>query len=174
MLKYLLSFVIAMFASSVWCEERIVTASNSVAITISGDEFDGKTEYTSPAVRFDQFSFFLVATVKKNNNLPGPIFLGGTIFYNGDWRHYYAAKFRGGEVANGKFNDRDVVSCAGSKYNGCALSEGFTIILTDEQILKYSQAGFLDLKLVASSSTEEPIIRVPVNYIDAVREVSRQ
>ena len=156
--------------------ERQVEATNGVVVSINGDEFDGKLEYTAPMVKFgNSMSFFLVAAVKKNGQKAGPIEIAGAVYYTGEWRHYSAANVRGGEAIQGSFNDRRVVTCSGSSSRGgCTLLEGFQFTLTDQQILKYATNGYLDIKLQAVSSNEEPVIQVPLTYIQAVREISQR
>jgi hypothetical protein len=149
--------------------EKSTLASNGVEVTISGDEFDGRIEYTSPMTTFGEHSFFLVAKIRKNGEPAGPVIIAGYVFYKGEWRQYDAANFRGGESAEAIFNDRDVVTCSGS--GNCTLSEGFRIFLSKEQIRKYARDGFVDLKLKASASSQEPIIRVPLKHIEAIMEV---
>jgi len=155
--------------------ERQVSASNGVVIDINGDEFDGRLEYTAPMVKFDnESSFFLVAAIKANGQQAGPMLVVGNVYYRGEWRQYAAAHLRGGEAVKSTFGDRNVVSCSGSRYSsGCSLREGFQLTLTDAQIAKYAADGYVDMKLKASASNEEPVIRVPLSYIHAVREVSR-
>lgn len=154
--------------------ERNVTASNGINVSITGDDFDGKLEFTAPKLKIsdDEYSFLFVAIVKKTGQPAGSVQLAGSLYYDGDWRRYHEAKFRGGEVAKGDFNDRDVLSCRSSSSE-CTLREGFHVWLTDAQIQKYAVGAYIDLKFKASKSSEEPVVSVPISYIEAVKEVSR-
>ena len=100
-------------------------------------------------------------------------YLTGFILYRGDWRRYYRATFRGGIEIRSAFDDREVVSCRNSRYSGCSLREIFHIYPTARQIQEFASGGVLQIKLSAQSSSNEPIIEIPVSYFEAVRAVSK-
>ena len=52
--------------------EVTVTAPNGVVVTVHGDDFDGRYEYTAPRVEFAPFSVVLVAQVVEKIGWVGP------------------------------------------------------------------------------------------------------
>ena len=149
-----------------------VTTSNGIVVTVYADEFAGRYEYSAPSINFDSNSFALVMAVNRNGEV-GDVMIGGSIFYSGDWRFYNSAILRGGEEVAGVFEDRDVVSCRGSRYSrGCSVREGFRLMPTDEQIAQYAENGVLAIQL-RSRSSNAIVVNIPVAHIEAVREISR-
>lgn len=148
-----------------------VTASNGVIIKVNSDTFSDRYEYTAPVSRIEGGGFYIVASIKKGG-VAGNVFITGSIFYDGDWRYYDKAVYRGGEVAPALFSGRKVVSCAGSRYGGCTLSEGFQIEPTDAQIKENAENGFIPIQ-ISASGIYPIILNIPLNYIEAVKEVGK-
>ena len=148
-----------------------VQTSEGVTVTAYKDDFAGRAEYTAPKIDFGGGSFALVALVVNNGN-PSKVQIVGNIFYNGDWRYYNSAILRGGDVVKSSFADRNVVSCSGSRYSrGCSLSEGFTLMLTDDQIENFAVDGKVAVQMRAQRG-EAVIVEIPVAYIRAVKEAA--
>lgn len=163
--------VLSVFSTPALAQKSTVTASNHIPVDVNADDFSGRFEYTAPAVNIQGGGFYLVAAIKKQG-VPGEVFVTGTIFYSGDWRFYNQVLFRGGDKANAILEDRKVISCAGSRYGGgCSHSEGFEIRPTQEQITKYAANDFLEMQ-VSAGGQYPVLLRVPVAYLSAVKEVS--
>lgn len=156
-----------------------VTASNGVKIHINKDEFNEKSEFTSDDIDFGSEaitswnrSFFIVAARRKDGRPAEDVFIQGATIYRDDWHNYDVATYRGGDPVDATFGDHEVLSCKGG--GKCLLSEMFTIHFSKADIEKHARNGMLDIKLGSNSSTEEPVLRIPVEVIDAVREISNR
>ncbi|MEE2795623.1 MAG: hypothetical protein VX512_12395 [Pseudomonadota bacterium] len=145
-------------------------ASNGVQLTIHRDDFAGRSEITAPSLSAGPLGFAFVATITQNGK-PGPLMIVGSVSYSGEWRYYNSAILRGGEAVEGIFNDRDVVSCRGSRYSGCSLREGFQLLPSAEQIEKYALNGMLSIQLRARSGAPV-VLEIPVSHIEAVIEAA--
>lgn len=146
--------------------------SNGTEVTLYADEFADRFEFTAPPVKIDGGGFALVGATKKKG-VVSEIFIAGSIYYRGDWRFYNSAIFKGGETANAVFNDRNVVSCSGSRYGGgCSMREGFDITVSPAQLKKYAENGIIQIQL-RSKSAYAQIISIPVNYFEAIKEVAK-
>lgn len=168
------AFVCLSLASSAEAQsvKSIVIASNGTQLTLYSDDFAQRYEYTAPSIDFEGMGgFALVAKVVKAK-VTLPLEIVGSIMYRGEWRRYSAAILKGGESVDASFNDKDVVSCSGSRYGGCSLREGFSLKPTQAQIIKYSEGGVLQIQLRAAAG-EAVLVSVPVAYIDAVNEVAK-
>jgi hypothetical protein len=156
--------------SGVAAAETKMTASNGVVIDVNGDDFSNRYEYSAPSAKPDDGEgFFLVAAIDKNGTKTG-VMATGSIYYNGEWRFYDQALFRGGESAPGVFGDREVVSCRGSRYSqGCSLREGFQINLTDALVQKHAVNGNVQVQLRAKG-LYPVMITIPISYYTAVKE----
>jgi hypothetical protein len=150
-----------------------VLASNGVAVTLYSDSFAGRYEFSSPAINLPNNGGFLFVSRVVQGNEISAIRVVGSIMYSGEWRRYNSAIFRGGVEADGSFNDRDVVSCVGSRYSGCSLREGFRITLTKEQIERHMLNGFLDIQVRAQSS-DAITLSIPAAHFAAIVEVAKK
>lgn len=151
--------------------ESTYVASNGVKVSVNSDDFAQRAEYTAPSIDFPSLSgFALVALVKKNGKLSGPMVVG-SIMYRGEWRRYNQAILRGGEAVDATFGDRDVVSCSGSRYGGCSLREGFEVRPTKEQIIKYAEGGTLKIQMRPQSG-DAVLMEIPISYFDAINEAA--
>lgn len=147
-------------------KETTVVASNGVSISINGDDFSGRYEYTAPSIKFDG-GFLLIARVKTSKGL-GEVFGTGAFIYSGDWRRYNSAVFKGGEAVNFTAGEKSVGSCRG----GCTLSEMFEVRLTDAQLKKYAVDGVVTIQVRAGATAQTAMIDIPVSHFVALREVS--
>ena len=145
-----------------------ITTSSGIAVTLHADEFAGRYEYSAPIVNIDNRSYAIVVAVVEDGKV-GPIMIVGSIMYTGDWRRYQTAIFRGGEEVESSFNDRDVVTCRGSRYGGCSLREGFRLMPTAAQIEKYATDGKLAIQVRAQSS-DAMVMTIPVSHVAAIEE----
>lgn len=160
-------------------EKSIITASNGEKITVSVDDFNEKSEITSKAIDFGNeaipdgnLSFFVVASRKNGAGPAEDVFVQGYVMYRDDWHNYNVATFRGGDRANASFNERKVATCVGG--DKCLLSERFTIHFDKDDIEKHARSGVLEIKPGCETSDQEPIVRIPLTTIDAVREVANR
>lgn len=160
-------------------DKTMVTASNGVQVHVKIDEFNEKSEYTSQEIGFGNDvitswnrSFFLVAVHKKSGASATDLFVQGAAVYKDDWHNYDTATYRGGDPVDIDFGPHDVLSCAGG--GKCLLAEMFTIRFKDNDIEKHTRNGTVDIKLGSSSTSQEPILKIPVEVIDAVREVANR
>lgn len=155
-------------------QQSQVTASNGIVIDVNADDFAGRYEYSAPIIRFgeDNSSFALVARVRQARS-PGAVHVQGVISYNGEWRFYEQALYRGGARANYRRVNGNVVSCRGSRYSGCALSETFHLDFTPAEVSSHAQNGVLTVQIRARSG-QPLMLNLPLNYIDAVTEVSNR
>jgi hypothetical protein len=149
-----------------------IQAANGVEVTVHSDEFAARYEYTAPTIDFPNLGGFALVARTVRGKETTPIQVVGSIMYNGDWRRYHSAILKGGEEVQATFNDRDVVSCRGSRYSGCSLREGFRLAPTDQQIKKYAEDGQLQIQLRAAAG-EAMLVTIPVTYFEAVKEVAR-
>jgi hypothetical protein len=149
-----------------------LSASNGVEVSLFADEFAGRYEYTAPTINFPNLSGFALVASVVQNGVAKPPEIVGSVMYNGEWRRYYSAILRGGESVDSTFNDRDVVSCRGSRYSGCSLREGFALRPTKAQIAKYAVDGKLQIQLRAQAG-DAVLVDIPVSYIDAISEVAK-
>lgn len=156
-----------------FASDTTVTAKNNVKVSVHADQFADRYEYSAPSINFELpngqgHGFVLVAAIKHAGKITGPL-IEGYVYYEGDWRHYYRAIFKGGKAAAFTNTDQKVVTCAGG--DGCTLSEGFMIEPTTEQVRKYASGGTLDIQ-VRSQNADNFILHIPVTYLQAVRSVS--
>ncbi|MFI8667985.1 hypothetical protein ACIGGE_16280 [Qipengyuania sp. NPDC077410] len=161
----------ALVASSpVFAGKTAYTTSNGVIVDVNADDFAGRAEYSAPTIQLDGpvMGAALVAVIKKAN-VKGPLHVQGFAMYNGDWRYYTDAVFRGGEAVNFKRTNSNVGSCR----RGCTLTEGFNFEISPEQLVKYNENGFVTIQVRSSKSSDHYLIRMPVAYFDAVREASQ-
>lgn len=152
--------------------ETHVTASNGVIIDVNTDDFAARQEFTAPLIKIKVpgafvDSFGLVALIKKAG-VNGKLAVQGSIIYNGDWRFYSSALFKGGDAAPYLSGAREVVSCRG----GCSFSEGYSIPLTTSDISKHAENGVLAIQIRPKASSDPIMLEIPTNYIDAVNEVA--
>ena len=168
---YAASAALAVFASAnAVASETKVTASNGVVVDVNGDEFSNRYEYSAPSLKLGESEgFVLVAAIDKNGTKTG-VMATGSVYYNGEWRFYDQALFRGGDNAPAVFGDRDVVSCRGSRYSsGCSLREGFQINLTDALVQKHAVDGNVQVQIRAKG-LYPVMVTIPVSYYTAVKE----
>jgi len=153
-------------------QELHVTASNGIIVDVNADDFANRYEYSAPPIRFgpDSTSFALVARIKRAEGA-SPVHIEGVIYYRGDWRFYEQALYRGGGAATYRRVGGEVVSCSGSRYGGCSLSESFHLDFTPAEVRAHAENGTLTVQLRARSG-EPMMLDIPVSYIDAVTEVS--
>lgn len=155
----------------VYAAESVQTANNGVDISVNSDEFADRYEYSAPTIRFGSLNedngAVIIGRGKSSGNWT-PVMIQGYIIYKGDWRRYSSAIFRGGEQANFKNIDREVVSC---RSKPCTMSEGFVIHLTMEQIERHAAEGKLQIQL-RSTNAQKFMIEVPENYLQALLEVT--
>lgn len=148
-----------------------VVAPNGLEVTVYSDDFAERYEYTAPIIDIDKFSYALVAKIVENGK-SRPVSIVGSISYQGDWRYYEKAIFRGGVEASTVFGDRNVVTCSGSRYGGgCTLREGFQITPTPEQWQSFAASGVVQIQLRAKDASTT-LISVPVSYREAVEAVA--
>lgn len=149
-----------------------VVASNGVTVTVYADEFANRYEYSAPSIDV-QDGFALVSKVDRGDT-KGPIYLGGSFLYSGEWRYYDSALFRGGDAAEFTSTGREVGRCSSSRYSrpSCSLREGFRIDFTAEDVANRAQDGQLGVQIRAGRSAQAVLVSIPVSYIEAVREVS--
>lgn len=153
--------------------DTTVTAKNGIKVSVHSDQFADRYEYSAPSIDFklpngQGHGFVLVAAIKHAGKITGPL-IEGYVYYEGDWRHYYRAIFKGGKKATFTNTAQKVVTCAGG--DDCTLSEGFMIEPTEEQVHKYASGGTLDFQ-VRSQNADNFILHIPVTYLQAVRSVS--
>ena len=146
-------------------------ASNGVKVSVRSDDFANRHEYTAPIIRFgsdtqDNGVVFL-ARIRDSSGW-SQFVVQGIIYYRDDWRRYSSAVFRGGEPANFEVSRRNIVSCRGTP---CLLSEVYSIILTSDQISKYTENGNLQIQIRANNSRPF-IIEIPAIYFEALNEVA--
>lgn len=152
--------------------ESVTPASNGVNVTVNGDDFAARYEYSSPAIHISgdgNSGVVLVVAVKKGGQV-GAVYLTGFVMYSDDWRRYSKAIFKGGEPAALREGGKDVVSCSSRP---CSLSETFHIDVTEAQIKKYAEDGKLSIQL-RGQSADNFIVDIPVAYLEAVKEISRK
>lgn len=168
-----LIFVSSIFATMAMAQsvETNVTASNGVVISKISDDFAGRHEYSAPAIEVRSAKgasvIAIPAKVRKGSAL-GEFSVVGFVMYNGDWRYYDSAVFRGGDPVDYTRTDSKVGSC---RY-GCTLTESFSIRLTPAQIAKHSEGGNIVVQ-IRSRSLDTAQISIPVSYIDAVNELAK-
>ncbi len=146
-------------------------ASNGVTVNVSSDDFANRYEYSSPAITKSGDSsdvLALVGKVKKQGIMGGVMVQGG-ITYQGDWRFYNSALFKGGDPADYTVLSRDVV---GSCSSDCRVREAFEIDLTPANISKHVENGILPIQIRPTRSTERVLLEIPVAYINAVNEMT--
>lgn len=149
-------------------------AANGVVLTVHGDDFRGRFEYSSPNVKFKISDSYMESIAFVSKVKEGGVFRDTDIvflvYYSGDWHRYNSAYFRGGENAEFKQSSRDVVSCRGSRYSGCTYSETFYVKIKPEQLKKYSENGFIPIQIDAESASGT-LVSIPVSYIEAIQSV---
>lgn len=167
---YTLAAAALALSSPVHAGETQYTASNGVVVDVNSDEFAGRAEYSAPSIKLqgDVTGAALVAIIKKAGT-EGPLHVQGFAMYNGDWRYYDKAVFRGGESVNFTRTHSNVGSC---RY-GCTLTEGFNFQITPEQLAKYSEGGVVTIQVRSAKTTKHYLIEMPVSYFDAVQEATQ-
>jgi len=163
---FVLFAALSMAGLSVAQAKETVVASNGVTVSVNGDDFSGRYEYTAPTIKFDG-GFLLIARVKTPSHT-SDVFGTGAFIYSGSWRRYDSAVFKGGEAVNFTAGNKSVGSC---RY-GCTLTEEFEVRITDAQLKKYAVDGVVPIQVRASAIAQTSMIEIPVAHFDAVREVS--
>lgn len=151
-----------------------VVASNGVEVTVHSDEFANRYEYAAPPITLPE-GFALIGRVDRGET-KGAVDLVGAFVYNGEWRYYNSALYRGGDPAEFTSTGRNVGRCSAgrSRYSrsSCTLTERFRIDFSDDDIASHTQDGHIAIQVRATQSTDTVIISVPTSYIEAVNEVS--
>lgn len=148
-----------------------VLAKNGVQVEVLADDFAGRAEYTAPTIRLPEDGGFVIVAALKQQGKATSVMAVGSIYYEGDWRRYDRAIFRGGEKVDATFDDRDVVTCSGSRYRGCTLREGFQLAPTPAQIQRHTEDGRILIQLSAGGISPV-MLSIPVSYFEAVGAVS--
>jgi hypothetical protein len=167
---------LVLFASSAASAQSVrseIAATNGITVTLHADEFANRYEYSAPVVNFPSAGgFFLVSRIKRSGTT-SPIQIVGAIMYNGDWRFYQSALYRGGTPADYTRVEGRVSSCSGSRYGrGCSLIERFSINVTPSDVNQYAQDGVLQIQVRPTQGGDPVMLSIPVTYIEAVTEVS--
>lgn len=161
------------FASQANAEavKSMLTASNGVEVTVYSDDFEGRYEFTAPAVRVGEIggtsAVALVARVLKTNVDTGT-HVTGFVSYSGSWKFFEGAVFKGGEKVDFTRTDGKVGSC---RY-GCSLTESFNMKITPAQLSKYAENGMVPVQIRARS-TDTILLSLPVSYFQAMNEMKK-
>jgi hypothetical protein len=171
-LVLILSVILIPIGAQAQSVESHLTASNGVEVTLHSDDFADRYEYTGPTIFFmaegtGLRSFALVARIREGGVL-SPLQIIGSIYYEGDWRRYSRAIFRGGDPADFSEAGREVVTCRG----GCSYREGFQITLFAEDVTAHSENGYVLIQVRAAASPDTALIQIPISQIDAVNEIA--
>jgi len=113
----------------------------------------------------------MVAKIIRSDSAGG-LTVQGFIHYRGEWRRYASAVYRGGDAADFTSTGRDVISCSGSRYGGCSLSESFIIQLPSQAIEERAVDGKIDIQIRGDAGADNPIITIPLSHVIAVQEAS--
>lgn len=149
-----------------------VVASNGTPITLYADEFADRYEYSTPTIEIPNLGgFYFAARVNRSDTL-GPIRIVGSLMYDGEWRYFTSAIFKGGREATATFTDKEVVSCRGSRFGrGCSYREGFSITIQETELREFAENEVITLQL-RSRSSENQLISIPLRHFAALKEVA--
>jgi hypothetical protein len=148
-----------------------VTASNGVAVTVYADDFADRYEYSSPVINFPNLGGFMMVSRVKRAGTMTPVEVVGAIMYNGEWRFYTTALYRGGVAADYTREGGSVNTCAGSRYRGCSLTEQFRLNFTAQDVAQHAENGVLPVQVRAQQG-DPVMLEIPIAHIEAVTEVS--
>ena len=151
-----------------------VAASNGVTVTVYADEFANRYEYSAPIIELPNLGGFALVVSIRSNDRVAPARVDGSITYNGEWRRYDSAVFRGGAAVSYTPQGREVLSCRGSRYSGCALREGFSMVISRDDVTRYAEEGVLRVQVRSSTAADPVMFAIPVTYFAAVEEVAAQ
>ncbi|WP_417659619.1 hypothetical protein [Pseudidiomarina sp.] len=165
----LVAVLFAVSATSAKSQEKSISASNGVTVSVTEDSFAERFEFTAPTLEWELENgdkiVAIVAAIKEPKKRVPP-FITGFIAYEDDWRRYSKAIFRGGDEVNFESVSRDVLTCSSRP---CTLVESFNINLTPAQIERHKKNNELVMQVRGGASSNF-LISIPVDYLEAVQE----
>lgn len=142
-------------------------ASNGITITVDGDEFKPRTDFSAPFNRAEGGGY--IFNVRRLNDGTVSYQIQGFTIYDGEWRMYDRAYLPGGEAVEFTSTGRKVTRCG--RYGGCTLNEGYLLMLTREQVDGALRSGSLRAQ-ISGRGLGEFVITVPSEQISAALEVA--
>lgn len=120
----------------------------------------------SRGLTLDIFTYYLESKVnKKTQSVYHSLVFG--IKYNQEWRYYDSLSFSGGETRKSYVIKRDVTSCSGNMFTGCAFHEIVSFPITDSELAEAANNGGLKFRINSKFKNIFTIGFFPTNYIEA-------
>jgi hypothetical protein len=161
-------------ASSLKPIDQLTVDELSKNIQVSDSPFDSKVKITGTLIfnqvmrglTLDSESYYLLSEVdKKTLTVSHSIVI--SIEYFQDWRYYHSINNIRGEQRGIVVLNRDVKACSSNMFYGCTFQEDLAIIITDGEIINYSDNGGITFRLNSRYKNIYTLIHFPEKYLIA-------